>query len=78
MSFGIGAYEVGEAGHCSSMKRRYFIHGNPASDPHPTAISLVLEREGPVNNCEMGPLTPTTPKHQALQLYRKSRLELTK
>ena len=44
MSFGVGAYKLVEPGNALAWGGG--IHGNPASGPHPTGISLVLEKGG--------------------------------
>ena len=38
MSLGVGAYEIGGAGHCSSMRRRY--PWQPCKRPPPGTIAL--------------------------------------
>ena len=67
---GIGAYKVGGAEQCSSIRRRY--PWKPCKQPPPNRNLLwYLKKEGPVNRGEIKPPTPTTPSTKCSSCGKK-------
>ena len=77
MSLGVGAYKVGGAGQCSSIRRRY--PWQPCKWPPTQPESpLVLENGGASEQGWNGTSDSNNPKHQAQQLHQKTDNTITK